>query len=65
MTAQLSLDDLSRGKASRGSCRWLARTASTGAVNRDEGLVILGRCALMGGTAYDRRCDTCDEWVGE
>lgn len=63
MSAQLSFDDLARG-ATRPSCRWLVRTESTGSVNREEMLVILGRCSLLGDTAYDRRCDVCDSWEG-
>ena len=58
---QMSFDDLSRGTGSRPRCRWCKRTASTGMVV-DECMVILGRCALLGDTAYDRRCDECECW---
>ena len=55
MTPQKSFDDFDRG-CSRGECRWLRRDHATGMVV-EEGLVILGTCDLLGGTAYDRRCE--------
>lgn len=42
-----------------GSCRWLRVTEVTGWVG-DAG-VILGTCKLLGGTAYEARCETCTE----
>ena len=60
MSPQKSFDDLERG-CSRGECRWLRRDHATGMVV-DEGLVILGTCDLLGGTAYDRRCEECPTW---
>lgn len=63
MTPQKSFDDFERGKSSRGSCKWLRTGECTGMVV-DEGLVILGDCNLLGGTAYDRRCETCTEFAG-
>lgn len=61
MTPQKCFDDYSRGTGSRGACRWLRRNEATGWVG-DEGLVILGTCGLLGGTAYDRRCEECPTW---
>lgn len=58
--SQKSLEDMTRGTG-RGECRHLRRDQATGLVV-DEGLVILGQCGLLGGTAYDRRCETCLEW---
>lgn len=58
---QLNFDDLERGTKGRGPCLYLARTPSTGMMVDDE-LMILGRCQNLGGTAYDRRCQTCDFW---
>lgn len=58
---QVNFDDLSRGTSHRPRCRWCKRTESTGLLVED-GLVILGRCILLGGTAYDRRCDECTSW---
>lgn len=61
---QMSFDDLDRGTKVRARCRWCKRTQTTGVVG-DEGMVILGRCLLDGGTAYDRRCLECDSWEAE
>ncbi len=58
---QLSFDSLSRGTSAKGPCKYLHRDSCAGMVV-EEGLVILGRCDLLGGTAYDRRCETCLEW---
>lgn len=58
---QKSFDDMDRGHAARPACRWLRVTEATGWVG-DEGLVILGTCDRLGGTAYDRRCETCGSW---
>lgn len=58
---QLSFDDLDRGTKARPRCKWCRRTEATGRVG-DEGMVILGRCLLYAGTAYDRRCIECDSW---
>ncbi len=63
MTSQLTLDDMSRGH-NRPACRWLHRTPYTGLVG-DEGMVVLGNCSLLGGTAYDRRCEICGQWEGK
>lgn len=56
---QINFDDLVRGTGSKRTCRHLVRTQSTGRVV-DGGMVILGRCGSLGGTAYDRRCQECD-----
>lgn len=61
MTSQLTMDDLDRGQPSRGRCTHCAVSSSTG-TRLPEGLVILGRCTLLGRDAYDRDCDTCPNW---
>lgn len=40
------------------SCRWLRPDEVTGFTTSD-GLTILGQCGLLGGTAYDKRCEIC------
>lgn len=58
---QVNFDDLARGMSHRPRCRWCKRTVHTGIVV-DDGMTILGRCLLLGDTAYDRRCDECTSW---
>lgn len=58
---QMTFDRLMRGQDPRGECRFLVRDQFSGMVV-EEGLVILGRCGLMSGTAYDRRCEMCGSW---
>lgn len=62
--SQLRLDDISRGTPTRGRCKYLVNTASSGTLVPHEGLVILGRCGLLSGTAFDRRCEECTSWEG-
>ena len=42
---------------SKDRCRWLRMTEVSGWVG-DAGL-ILGNCDLLGGTAYETRCEMC------
>lgn len=40
------------------TCPWLKPDRDVAGCKGDGG-IILGRCGLLGGTAYDKRCETC------
>ena len=61
MTVQATLDPPAPASSVRGPCRHLRSTVYAD-VLPDEGLRILGHCALLGRDAYDRDCETCPEW---
>lgn len=44
----------------RPKCKWLRHTEGCGMVG-DAGKII-GNCGLLGGTAYEMRCETCDQY---